>query len=485
MQAAARPYVLAAAALAATSVAVATPLALQPATPRVVSTETRLVDESLLNIPINLFDDIVNIPATEANALDTLSSALIFGDNWFAASPANLWGIDPGDPPKIEALVDLLVPFQALSGQGAGELDWSAGLGQQLAGLAAVELPVSSGCALDGCLPFEAGAYGLPEPYPGIPDTPANITATDVAWIESVLNGQTQFPLFENFFQVPLTGTDSLTSGYVFDPSYPGYYDAGSPSAYPDGYGWLGTIAGPDGTNLLPWDNTTYTLNLVQPFENFLTSLEQTPPTTLEAFPTDNVFAEFLGALNIAFDPFAPGVPNYSDLGGFTPLCTGSCLEQPGGPEYFVQLLQQLAGANNVPLLDEWLASDRGTTFPFTYGDITPAAAAADSAASTSGTDSAANLLTALDGQDASLANLTTDLSALSTGFDTSAFSADLSSLLGGLDTSAFSADLSSLLAGLDPSAFSADLSALMAQLGTTVSTDLGINAAADLANLF
>ena len=96
MQAASRPYVLAAAALAATSAVIAIPLAPRPVQLPVRSIETRLVDaDSVLNIPVNLFDDIVNIPYNEVQALDTLADSLLDTGNWWVPSSTNIWGLGP------------------------------------------------------------------------------------------------------------------------------------------------------------------------------------------------------------------------------------------------------------------------------------------------------------------------------------------------------------------------------------------------------
>jgi hypothetical protein len=82
MHVAARPYVMAGAVLAAASVLVATPIAPRlnrPIKLPTLSIETRLVDESILNIPINLLYDIANIPYNEVQALNSVAGSLLFG----------------------------------------------------------------------------------------------------------------------------------------------------------------------------------------------------------------------------------------------------------------------------------------------------------------------------------------------------------------------------------------------------------------------
>lgn len=97
MLAASRGYVLAAAAFAATSAVVVTPAVPRPSQVPVRHLETRLVDaESVLNIPVNLFDDIANIPYTELQGFNVLGDSLLFSGDWWVPSATNLWGTDPG-----------------------------------------------------------------------------------------------------------------------------------------------------------------------------------------------------------------------------------------------------------------------------------------------------------------------------------------------------------------------------------------------------
>jgi hypothetical protein len=154
MRAATPPRVMAAAALAAASVVAVTPISSRIAALPVVSTETRLVDSSIFNIPFNLLQDIVNIPYNEVQGLDTLANSFFFTGNWFVVSATNLWGVDPGDPSHFMSVADLLFPFPELSGLGAPATDFDAGLGQQLWGLMAAELPVSAACDAVDCLPL-------------------------------------------------------------------------------------------------------------------------------------------------------------------------------------------------------------------------------------------------------------------------------------------------------------------------------------------
>jgi hypothetical protein len=222
--------------------------------PRIVSMPTRLVDaeDSIMNIPINLFYDLLNVPANELDAIQELGNALSYGGPWLDPSATNLWGIDVADPPKAEALINLWLPFPALSDS----------LGQQIAGVYEAELPTSPDCSTFFCL--------------GV------------------------FQLADSWGKVPLS---ELLSGYYFDPSAPGSVDPlGSVAGE---FGFPGTIDG----DLYPWAGTTFTLQPLEPFTNFWDSLIA-PPSADPIEPLPNVaqaFASLLEGIYTAVNPFASG----------------------------------------------------------------------------------------------------------------------------------------------------------------------------------
>jgi hypothetical protein len=340
MRAAARPYVLANAALLATSLVAATPLGAPPLHIPVVSMQTRLVDDSILNIPVNLFDDIVNIPYNEVQALDTAAASLLDTGTWWVPSSTNIWGWGPWDSTHVAAVLSFL-PFPSLD-QGLGGLDY------QLDGLLAAELPESASCAIATCSPI------VP------PDVITGSTSIDraIGFLDA-LTGQTQFGLFDNFFQVPLS---ELLSGYTFtqandpgviDPAGPVYQEFGFPL---DGgtNPFEGATTLVNGQNEFPWDGVTYTLNPLQPFENFYESLLATPSTsgidgTGIDLPTLTEFTQALqnvaAGLVIDFDPFTAG----------SPACLASC-DIPESLTYpaIVQDIANLDPSNTT--LQTWLA---------------------------------------------------------------------------------------------------------------------------------
>jgi hypothetical protein len=325
VQAASRGYVLAAAAFAATSAVVVTPAAPRPAQIPVRSMETRLVDaDSVLNIPINLFDDIVNIPSNEIQGFDVLGDSLLFSGDWWVPSATNLWGTDPGDLGHYMGLLDVLIPFPQISGLDQAEIDptadadGTAGLAQQIGLLAAAELPVSSSCDAETCFPM----------------TPPNIITgstsfdRDIGFLQAfdgtATNSDGQpFSLFSDWLKVPLS---DLTSGnFTFNTTDdPGLLDP-SPNATDSGgvlseFGFPGTT-GVDGTgtgDYVPWAGDTFQLNLFGPFEDFYNSLLATPSTTgidgtgidlPSATDLTQSVQNFLGGLVVAFDPFVEGSP--------------------------------------------------------------------------------------------------------------------------------------------------------------------------------
>jgi hypothetical protein len=296
--------------------------------------ETKLVDVSVDNIPVNLFDDILNIPYNETvgGGLANVADSFLFTGTWWVPSPANLWGVDPGDPTHI-ALIDNFLPFTAFTEgftNSAGV--YEPGLDYEFAGFLAAELPVSSSCDAEACAPM----------------TPSEVITgdtgydRDIGFFESLFGNATDANgdpngLFTNFFQVPI---QDLINGYTFQANPEGgttgepTYDTGivDPSGPVNPETGLGLILGDSGnpfeggtqvvdgtlTDQMPWDGLTYHLNLLQPFQTLIDSLEQTPSTTgvdgtgvdaLSLTDVDHTFENLLAGFIIDFDPYTSGSP--------------------------------------------------------------------------------------------------------------------------------------------------------------------------------
>ena len=79
---------------------------------------------SVFNVPANIVNALISIPRAYLDGLNDLSYGLEVTGSWWVYTPTNVLGFDPGDPPKIAALVNLAIPFKALS-QPLGEgLTW-------------------------------------------------------------------------------------------------------------------------------------------------------------------------------------------------------------------------------------------------------------------------------------------------------------------------------------------------------------------------
>ena len=327
MQAASRPYVLAAAALAATGAVIATPVLARQVPLAIRSIETKLVDAGDIgNIPVNLFNDILNIPYNEleGGGLGTVADSFLFTGTWWVPSSTNLWGIDPGDPTHI-ALIDNFIPFNAFT-EGFINSDgvYEPGLNYEFAGLLAAELPVSSSCDAISCAPMTP-----PEVLTGNTGYDRDIGffaaltghATDA-------NGDPN-GLFTNFFQVPL---QNLFNGYLFqanpdggttgEPVYDtGILNPGGPvnESWAQLLGWgssgnpfEGGTVGDD--NAMPWDGVNFQLNLLQPFQTLYDSLTQDPTAAtgvqdLTAAGVMHTFENLEAGFIIDFDPFTAGSP--------------------------------------------------------------------------------------------------------------------------------------------------------------------------------
>jgi hypothetical protein len=538
MQAASRPYVMAGTVLAAASLVAVNPLASRPFQLPIRSFDTRLVDASIANIPVNLFDDIVNIPYNEVQAVDTVAGSEFLTGSWWVPSSTNIWGIDPGDPTHVALLINLAVPFPALT-QGLGGLEY------QLDGLLAAELPVNASCDAQTCAPMTP------------PEVITGNTSYDrlIGFFEG-LNSQNNFGLFDNWFHVPLS---DLINGYTFNQANdPGVINPSGPVTFDPAFGFPqdgGTNPFEGGTQVIngvltdqmPWDGTTYTLNLFQPFTNFYNSLLATPTGGIGGtgfeFPSLTDLTHALTSLPagtiLDFDPFVEG----------SPACPAACdiptsLQIPA----LVQDIHQLDPTN--PMINAWLADYAAGTAngptqvqtgdsvallqtgiynlnPEKLADVdaalgrinpelpalftnagiltdpnylnAPYSSAADFAPVYGGLNTnllPTDVLTLLQdaGSNPVDPTLSTDLNTVLTDLafpgDPSALAAlfggsAASTAAGATDPTTLSADLTTLLGGVDPTALSTDLSTLLANFGATLAPDLASALPATLLSLF
>ncbi len=493
---------MAAAALAATSLFSVTPMASQitrETADRVVhSFETNLVDSSIFNIPFNLFQEIVNIPSSELDAVNYASQSLFNSGPWFVVSATNLWGVDQGDPSHFMTVMNFLVPFEGLSGINAPETDFDGGLGQQLWGLVATTLPTNGACDAMDCLPVSPTS-----PITGI---------GGVDWflhLNDILDGKQPFPLLDNWFQTPLSQLWPGAEGYTWEPGAEGAYD-------PSGQAWtiFPNIPGTGAGDAYPWEGLTYHLEPWVPVQNWINGLMADPDYSNFQIPSfEEIGRDFqsLLAASAVFTPFTPG----------SPFCPGDCsfitdnhLDYPdlikdvgqlwpGNENIDTWLAAYAAGEANVPteaqiqnsinILQQgfWDFKNPSPTFPGSP-DYSATAAEWQQFWTSLGfnTTNPADP-TDLSAQFASLANafspeqltdnftalanafspeqLTADFAALGTAFSPEQLTTDLTALLGSFDTGALAGaaiDPGAFATAFDPTALAADWTALLAGIG-------------------
>src|ERR1700733_4602217 len=133
--------------------------------------------------------------------------------------------------------------------------------------------------------------------------------------LSQILNGQQEFPLFDNWFKVSF---DQVLAGYTFDPAADGSTNPTGPA-----YTIFDNMPGTGLTEAMPWSGMTYTLQPWVPIENWINNNLQAPvgEDYFDGFdvPTLEEFGRAVQALSaaavVAFDPFTPG----------SPFCPGEC----------------------------------------------------------------------------------------------------------------------------------------------------------------
>jgi hypothetical protein len=501
-------------------------------------------DGSLLNIPYNLFADVVNIPFYESLALQEYAYALgpagsvggvpgwippgatvenggVIGDlyalggtgSWYGESIGNTWGWDDGNWPQLDAILHFLLPFQFteswaeqlqtfaqaefIDGAHIGcEFECANPLGYLLGWLHGDTSLASllSGFNFPTELTDTVGAN--PGGIINIPLTPPNVPVTvptpvgDVTGTGAIWSGQPgQLD--------PLTFLTALGSNLTSSP-------ANNPIQFPD-------IGGVFSNGLKLIEDT---FNDFNPFQvgSFLywgAAKDYSIPSALGGTIQDFTgIPNQWGLANLGAEP----VSGYSSTplslpGGFLQgleyFLTGDGGAAGNGllgylnPETYLQALNTDIGILTNP--NNLLASLPLVGF-LGLGNNVAGAIAPGSLLGTfapgffTGPFDASSLLDSFNpasllGGAVDPSTLTTDLSGLLGGaLDPSMLTTDLSGLLGGaLDPSTLTTDLSGLLGGaLDPSTLVTDLTSVLggqlgSELATTLGTQLGTNLATTL----
>jgi len=94
-------------------------------------------ESSLSNVPVNLLTMFLSIPAWQIQATDRFADAMIATGSWQVWGPTNVFGFDEQDPPKLKAVIDMMMPIKP----------FSSVLGDQASWWAKANLPMNAGCA--------------------------------------------------------------------------------------------------------------------------------------------------------------------------------------------------------------------------------------------------------------------------------------------------------------------------------------------------
>ena len=147
MRAAARPYVMASAVLAAASASRRRTAAVAAPHPqhRDPSGRRHRLHTQCSDKPVRRHPQ---YSVQRDPGLDTFGEFAVFGGTWWVPSPTNIWGIDPGDPTHSGDSGFLgAVPGVGSTATAAWQA-WASSYG-----LLAAELPVSAGCDAATCAP--------------------------------------------------------------------------------------------------------------------------------------------------------------------------------------------------------------------------------------------------------------------------------------------------------------------------------------------
>ena len=177
-----KAYLCAGVALAGAAGVVVTPLPRPTAPARVSSTAYTLTAASE-NVGVNLLNMVRSVPAWEVQAMGRLADAMIATGSWQVWGPTNVLGFDEQDPPKLAAMIDMLIPIQPFSSVLGDQLNWWA----------RANLPMNAGCA---------AAQGA------CPDAQALLSSTFTVPARQLNQGY-QFPVVTN----PFTGVPTSWSG--------------------------------------------------------------------------------------------------------------------------------------------------------------------------------------------------------------------------------------------------------------------------------
>ncbi|BBX16437.1 hypothetical protein [Mycolicibacterium duvalii] len=142
MLASVRPYATAGVALVGASVMAVSPIMVPPAQPEVRNIEATVAltaTTSLAYVPINMIHALINAPGNFIFGVEQFAAAMAASGDWNASHPMNVWGWDDANPAHAWSMMNMFVPFPALSRPLGKHLNWYL----------AANLPMHEGCAFE------------------------------------------------------------------------------------------------------------------------------------------------------------------------------------------------------------------------------------------------------------------------------------------------------------------------------------------------
>lgn len=139
MLASVRPYATAGVALVGASVMAVSPITVPPAQPEIRNVEATVAlaaTTSLAYVPINMIHALINAPGNFIFGVEQFAEAMRLSGSWNDSHPMNVWGWDDANPAHAWSLMNMFVPFPALSRPLGKHLNWWM----------AANLPMHEGC---------------------------------------------------------------------------------------------------------------------------------------------------------------------------------------------------------------------------------------------------------------------------------------------------------------------------------------------------
>lgn len=98
---------------------------------------TLTASSALMNVPVNMLNMMLSMPAWEVRAMNRLADAMIGTGSWQVWGPNNVFGFDEWDPPKLAGVIDMMMPVQPFSSVLGDQINWWS----------KANFPMNAGCA--------------------------------------------------------------------------------------------------------------------------------------------------------------------------------------------------------------------------------------------------------------------------------------------------------------------------------------------------